>query len=78
MAIRDHYIGFGQRRKKTVQMKGEVEVVDYLQKLRTEDSAKSGDKTAAYGTEPIDRRRQPIEGCSDPNSQARTTTKKNT
>ena len=38
----DHYIGFGQSEAlETVQMKGEVEVVNYLQKLRTEDSAKS-------------------------------------
>jgi hypothetical protein len=38
----DRYIGFGQSEAlETVQMKGEVEVVNYLQKLRTEDSAKS-------------------------------------
>ena len=38
----DQYIGFGQSEAlETVQMKGEVEVVNYLQKLRTEDSAKS-------------------------------------
>ncbi|MFZ0346133.1 MAG: hypothetical protein WAL24_13340 [Nitrososphaeraceae archaeon] len=38
----DRYIGFGQSEAlETVQMKGEAEVVNYLQKLRTEDSAKS-------------------------------------
>ena len=38
----DRYIGFGQSEAlETVQMKSEVEVVNYLQKLRTEDLSRS-------------------------------------
>jgi hypothetical protein len=38
----DRYIGFAQSEAlETVKMKGEVEVVNYLKKLRTEDSARS-------------------------------------
>lgn len=38
----DRYIGIGQTEAlENVQMKGEAEVVNYLQKLRTEDSARS-------------------------------------
>ncbi|MGA6923758.1 MAG: hypothetical protein WBY22_12600 [Nitrososphaeraceae archaeon] len=60
----DQYIGFGQSEAlETVQMKGEVEVVNYLQKLRTEDSAKSKEiRPLLMERNRLIDERQPIEG----------------
>ena len=76
----DQYIGFGQSEAlETVQMKGEVEVVNYLQKLRTEDSAKSKEIRPLL----MERNRlidegQPIEGVSIATILGKRTTTKDT